>query len=85
VGSGDDSNIVGPVPDLPFRRSWRGLVVGGDQVLLARHRIRDGGTVWLGLAAGPGRRETRCGAIPRAAEKNGLVITAAHAPRLVWV
>jgi hypothetical protein len=53
VGSGDDSNIVGPVPDLPFRRSCRGLVVGGDRVLLAQHRIRDGGTVWLGLAAGP--------------------------------
>jgi hypothetical protein len=53
VGSGDDSNIVGPVPDLPFRRSCRGLVVGGDRVLLARHRIRDGGTVWLRLAAGP--------------------------------
>jgi hypothetical protein len=45
MGSGDDSNIVGPVPDLPFRRSCRGLVVGGDRVLLAQHRIRDGGTV----------------------------------------
>jgi hypothetical protein len=34
---------------------------------------------------GRGSRETRCGVIPRAAEENGLVITAAHAQRLVWV
>lgn len=72
--------------DLPFRRSCRGLLVDGDRVLLAQHRIRDDDTVWVGPGGGIEDDETLLQALTRELhEETGLMITAAHAPRLVWV
>jgi 8-oxo-dGTP pyrophosphatase MutT (NUDIX family) len=74
------------VSDLPFRRSCRGLLVDGDRVLLAQHRIRDGEAVWVGPGGGIEDGENLLQALTRELhEETGLVITADHAPRLVWV
>ena len=44
--------IVDLMPCLPFRRSCRGLLVDGNQVLLAEHRTGNGGSVWVGPGGG---------------------------------
>jgi 8-oxo-dGTP pyrophosphatase MutT (NUDIX family) len=74
------------VPGLPFRRSSRGLLVGEDRILLAQHRVADGGTVWVGPGGGVESDESLVQALTRELhEETGLVLTDAHAPRLVWV
>jgi 8-oxo-dGTP pyrophosphatase MutT (NUDIX family) len=72
--------------DLPLRHSCRGLLVHGDRVLLAQHRIGDGDTVWVGPGGGIEDGESLLQALTRELhEETGLVITADHAPQLVWV
>jgi 8-oxo-dGTP pyrophosphatase MutT (NUDIX family) len=62
------------------------LLVDGDRVLLAQHRIGDGATVWVGPGGGIEDGENLLQALTRELhEETGLMITAAHAPRLVWV
>jgi 8-oxo-dGTP pyrophosphatase MutT (NUDIX family) len=71
---------------LPFRRSARGLLVDKDRILLAQHRIADGGTVWVGLGGGVEANENLVQALTRELhEETGLTLIDAHAPRLVWV
>ena len=78
--------IIDPVSDLPFRRSCRGLLIDGDRVLLAQHHIKDRDTVWVGPGGGVEDGESLEQALTRELrEETGLMITAAHAPRLVWV
>jgi len=74
------------VPGLPFRRSSRGLLVDEDRILLAQHRVADGGTVWVGPGGGVESDESLVQALTRELhEETGVVLTPAHAPRLVWV
>ena len=74
------------MPGLPFRRSARALLVDEDRILLAQHRIADGGTVWVGPGGGVEADEDLVQALTRELhEETGLVLIDAHAPRLVWV
>lgn len=68
-----------------MRHSCRALLVDGDRVLLARHRVDDY-AVWAGPGGGIEGGETHIEALTRELhEETGLVITAEHAPRLVWI
>jgi 8-oxo-dGTP pyrophosphatase MutT (NUDIX family) len=72
--------------ELPFRRSCRGLLVAGDRILLVEHRIRDGGTVWVGPGGGVEPGERLLDALFRELyEETGLRLAEAQAPPLVWV
>jgi 8-oxo-dGTP pyrophosphatase MutT (NUDIX family) len=62
------------VPELPFRRSYRGLLVDGDRILLAQHRIADGGTMWVGPGGGVEADESLVHALMRELhEETGFV------------
>lgn len=72
--------------DLPFRQSCRGLVLAGERILLAEHRIGSTGTVWVGPGGGVEAGESHLEALARELhEETGLVVTADHVPQLVWV
>ena len=71
--------------DLPFRQSSRGLVLAGERILLAEHRIGAAGTVWVGPGGGMEAGESRLEALARELhEEIGLVVTADHVPQPVW-
>lgn len=71
---------------LPWRHSCRALLVDGDRILLAQHRIEDGYTVWASPGGGVEDGETLLGALKREVhEETGLALTADHAPPLVWI
>ncbi|MDG4667515.1 NUDIX domain-containing protein [Mycobacterium sp. 236(2023)] len=71
---------------LPLRDSCRALLVDGDRILLAQHRIDDEYTVWTGPGGGVEEGETLVQALARELyEETGLVLTDDHAPRLVWI
>lgn len=72
--------------NLPLRRSCRGLLVNGEQILLAQHSIADGHTMWVGPGGGVEDHESLIQALARELyEETGLVLTTAHVPRLVWI
>ncbi|MCV7253398.1 NUDIX hydrolase [Mycobacterium hackensackense] len=72
--------------NLPLRRSCRGLLANGEQILLAQHSIGDGRTVWVGPGGGVEDDETLTETLARELhEETGLVLTGAHIPRLVWI
>ena len=74
------------VTGLPLRDSFRALLVDGDRILLAHHRIDDEYTVWTGPGGGVEAGETLVEALARELyEETGLLLTADHAPRLVWI
>jgi 8-oxo-dGTP pyrophosphatase MutT (NUDIX family) len=74
------------VTDLPFRHSCRGLLVADERILLAEHRIRGGGSVWVGPGGGVEAGESLLDALTRELhEETGLHIAEEHAPQLVWV
>lgn len=71
---------------LPLRRSCRGLLIDGEQILLAQHNIGDGRTVWVGPGGGVENDESLIQALARELhEETGLVLTSDYQPRLVWV
>lgn len=72
--------------NLPLRRSCRGLLVDGEQILLAQHSIGDAATVWVGPGGGVEDDESLLQTLTRELhEETGLVLTEAHLPRLVWI
>lgn len=76
------------LPDLPARHSCRALLVDGEQVLLARHRIGEGDAdvVWVGPGGGIEGDETHQEALARELlEETGHVLADPDAARLVWV
>ncbi len=80
---GDVSDV-----DLPARHSCRALLVDGDRVLLARHRIGEGESdvVWVGPGGGIEGDESHEEALARELlEETGHVLADTAAPRLVWV
>ncbi|WP_170286051.1 NUDIX domain-containing protein [Nocardioides rubriscoriae] len=73
---------------LPRRRSCRALLVDGDTVLLARHRIGDGpdDVVWVGPGGGVEGEERLEEALARELlEETGHVLAEPDDARLVWV
>lgn len=72
--------------NLPLRASCRGLVFDDDgRVLLAKHRINDETTVWVGPGGGVEDGESLVAALARELfEETGLVLTDQTAPALVW-
>lgn len=72
---------------LPMRASSRGLVFDEDgRVLLARHRINDSTTVWVGPGGGVEGEESLVEALARELfEETGLVLMDATAATLVWI
>lgn len=72
--------------NLPLRRSCRGLLVDGEHILLAQHRIGDDRTVWVGPGGGVEGEESLIQTLARELhEETGLMLTGAHMPRLVWI
>lgn len=84
-----DSSAIASVAmsgNLPLRRSCRGLLVDGEQILLAQHSIGDGRTVWVGPGGGVEDDESLVQTLARELhEETGLVLTGAYPPRLVWI
>ena len=72
--------------ELPYRRSSRALLVGGEQVLLAEHHTHAGTSVWVAPGGGVEGNESLLDALARELlEETGLRIDTAHRPQLVWV
>jgi 8-oxo-dGTP pyrophosphatase MutT (NUDIX family) len=72
--------------DLPFRVSCRGLLLAGERILLAEHRIGSAGTVWVGPGGGMEAGESHHDALARELhEETGLIVTDDHVPQPVWI